>query len=209
MKVFFHLCSMGFSNCYILGTDNGIDTNRTPQALIIDPGCMDIAILDIIEKNNYQVVGILITHDHDSHVAGLKTLKKIYDAPIYAGDPTVCEEGANIIHDGDSFKLGFFEVEVFNIPGHTSDSMVYKIDRLLFTGDVLTAGLIGSTQSDYGRSVQNTMIRSKILSLPGNLTIFPGHGPPTSLETERQFNIGLEEAEKAGQRRASMLRDFW
>lgn len=221
MKVFFHYCAQGFSNCYIVGSEfAATDTlsrdesssegqSGGRQAIIVDPGCMDTGILSLIESNDYQVAAVLVTHDHESHVHGLKTLKRIYNVPIYAADPTVCEQRATIVHDGDIITIGPFTVEVYSVPGHSSDSMAYRIDRLLFTGDTLTSGLIGSTQSDYGKSVQSTMIRSKLLSLPGNLTVLPGHGPPSTLEAERRFNAGLEEAEKTRKRRAALVKDFW
>lgn len=221
MKVFFQYCSQGFANCYIVGSEftsradvGGEYVGGTPrelrrEAIIIDPGCMDTGILGLIEGNDYQLAGVLITHDHESHVHGLKTLKRVYDVPIYAADPTVCDQRASIVHDGDILSLGPFTVEAYSVPGHSSDSMAYRIDRLLFTGDTLTSGLIGSTQSDYGKSVQSTMIRSKLLSIPGNLVVLPGHGPPSTLEAERRFNAGLEEAEKTRKRRAALVKDFW
>ena len=80
MKVFVHYCSYGFSNCYILGTDLEGDAPR--DAVAVDPGNMETPILDFIEKNEYHLRGILVTHDHANHVNGLSTLKKIYDAEI-------------------------------------------------------------------------------------------------------------------------------
>ena len=94
MKLFIHYCLYGFSNCYIIGSE------KASEAIIVDPGSMDEKMLAFIEKHNYAVRGILITHDHDSHVHGLKTLKRIYDAEVFAVDPTVCEQRATIIRDG-------------------------------------------------------------------------------------------------------------
>lgn len=209
MKVFFHFCLFGFSNCYILGTKEASKISGRKEALIIDPGCMDEDILTFIEKNDYLLKGVLITHDHESHVHGLKTLRKIYDVDVFAGDPTVCEQRASIVHDGDILELGNFSVKVFSVPGHSSDSMVFLCDKLLFTGDALSAGLVGSTASSYGTAVQSSAIRTKLFSLPGNYIVLPGHGPPTTLDAERAFNAGLEDAERACAQRAAYVRDIW
>lgn len=222
MKVYFHYCLYGFSNCYILGYEKektgteleaiGESTETTPgekTALIIDPGCMDEKILNFIEKNEYSIKGILITHDHHNHVHGLRTLKKIYDADIYAINHMISEHKTTLIHDGDVLSIGPFTVQVFSVPGHSSDSAVYKIDKLLFTGDVLSAGLVGTTASSYGEAVQSSAIRSKILSIPGDCIVLPGHGPPSTLEAERRFNVGLEKSIKLGSQRDSLLRELW
>jgi len=203
MKLFIHYCPQGFSNSYILGSE------RSSDAVIIDPGAMDEKILSFIEKHDYNLRGILITHDHDSHVRGLKTLKRIYDAEVFAGDPTVCEQRASIIHDGDILEIGSFKVKVYSVPGHSSDSVAYGVDKLLFTGDALSAGLIGSTVSAYGRSILADALNQKILTLPGETIVLPGHGPPSSIEVERRFNVGLEAAKQAGAQRAAFVRDIW
>jgi glyoxylase-like metal-dependent hydrolase (beta-lactamase superfamily II) len=223
MKVFFHYCLYGFSNCYIIGTDfseTPIDENadldaqaddKNPElreAIIIDPGSMDEHILHFIEINNYALRGILITHDHPNHIHGIKTLKKIYNADIYAINHIVSDFKTKIVRDDEVFNIGPFSVQVISVPGHSSDSAVYKIDHLLFTGDALTTGLVGTTASSYGADIQVASLRSKILSLPGNLTVLPGHGPPSSLEAERQFNIGINNYEQTKTRRNQVQTDF-
>lgn len=203
MKLFIHYCLYGFSNCYILGCEKSSD------AIIIDPGSMDEKMLAFIEKHDYTVRGILITHDHASHVHGLKTLKRIYDAEVFAVDHTVCEQRATIIKDGEVLTLGSFSVEVLFVPGHSSDSVAYHVGRLLFTGDALSAGLIGSTASSYGKSILADALHKKILTLPGETIVLPGHGPPTRIEAEKRFNVGLEATMKAGVQRAAFVRDIW
>ena len=192
MKLFFHHCAFGFSNCYILGAEE--QNNR--DSIIIDPGDMDIQVLEYIEKNDFILRGVLITHDHDRHVHGLVTLKRIYDVDIYGVNRIIQDHKANTVKDGDKLNIGGFNIEVISIPGHSPDSVVYRIDSMLFTGDVLTAGLIGSTASTYGSTLQINNLRNRILSLPGDYTVFPGHGPPSSLEAERRFNAGISHYDK-------------
>jgi glyoxylase-like metal-dependent hydrolase (beta-lactamase superfamily II) len=157
---------------------------------------MDSAILNIIEDNNYTLSGVLITHDHQHHVSGLKTIMRIYDAEIFAINPVVMEQRTTLVRDGVLFNVGPFRTEVISIPGHSADSAVFKIDRLLFTGDALSAGLLGETASSYAAKTQISALRSRLLSLPGDYTVLPGHGPPSSLEAERRFNLGLNTIKK-------------
>jgi len=187
MKLFFHYCSYGFSNCYILGSKN---TNAMGQnaAIIVDPGSMENFIVETIENNNFDLKAVLITHDHLTHVHGLRTLMRIYNAEIFAVNQNVMDHKTTLVKDGDKIKIDDFLAEVISIPGHSSDSVVYKIDNLLFTGDVLTAGLVGSTASAYGAATQMSRLRSRLLSLPGDYAVLPGHGPPSTLEAERRFN---------------------
>jgi glyoxylase-like metal-dependent hydrolase (beta-lactamase superfamily II) len=216
MKLYFHYCSFGFSNSYILGTDfsgdeTGTDTagkpttretslaeaplSKTPprEAVIIDPGNMDEQMLDFLESNEYTLKGVLITHDHINHVHGLRTLERIYKTDIYAINHIILDQRTNLVKDGDVINAGSFSINVISVPGHSSDSAVFMADHLLFTGDALTAGLVGRTSSTYGAAIQMNALRSRILSLPGNYMVLPGHGPPSTLEAEREFNAGIDQ----------------
>jgi len=191
MKLFFHYCSFGFSNCYILGAENAA-ANQRNTAILVDPGSMESETLDIIENNNFDLKAVLITHDHLFHVRGLRTLKRIYNAEVFAVNQTIMDHKTIMVRDGDKFVIGGFTVEVISIPGHSSDSVVYKVDNnLLFTGDVLTAGLVGSTASTYGAATQMDKLRNRLLSVPGDCVVLPGHGPPSTLEAERRFNADI------------------
>jgi glyoxylase-like metal-dependent hydrolase (beta-lactamase superfamily II) len=211
VKLFFHYCSFGFSNCYILGTekDDFREKAAVQEAIIIDPGNIDQPVLEFIEKYEYKLLGVLLTHDHLNHTHGLRTLKRIYNADIYAVNHIVMEHKTNMVKDGDNLSIGSFPVEVISIPGHSSDSAVYKIRQMLFTGDALCAGLVGTTASSYGAEIQVNAIRSKILSLPGNHIIFPGHGPPSTLEAERRFNAGIQIFEQNKKKRPPFSLAAW
>jgi glyoxylase-like metal-dependent hydrolase (beta-lactamase superfamily II) len=188
LKLYFHYCTFGFSNAYLLGTD---DAAKTKEAIIVDPGSMNETILGYIEDNEYTLKGVLITHDHLNHVHGLRTLKRIYDAEVFSINPLIHDHQTTLVRDGDKITVGPFKIEVISVPGHSADSAVFKIEHLLFTGDALSAGLVGRTASTYAAANQITALRYKILSLPGDYTILPGHGPPTTLEAERLFNTGI------------------
>jgi len=200
-------CSFGFSNCYILGTDIE-DENSPRDAVVVDPGNMETPMLDFIESHEYRLRGILITHDHLNHIHGLRTLRRIYDADIYAVNPVVQELKTIVIRDGDVLNLGALSVAVITIPGHSSDSAIFRINKTLLTGDTITAGLLGSTISSYGKKRQMEALRSKVFSLPGNLIILPGHGPPTSLDAERRYNTGITGYEQRSNKRPRFRAEF-
>jgi glyoxylase-like metal-dependent hydrolase (beta-lactamase superfamily II) len=185
MKLYFQYCSYGCSNCYILGAES------TNQAIIVDPGSMENVTLETIENNNFDVKAVLITHDHLNHVRGLRTLKRIYDVDVFAVNQTIMDHKTNMVKDGDLLNVAGFTIEVISIPGHSSDSVVYRIRGMLFTGDVLTAGLVGNTASAYGAATQMDKLRSRLISLPGDFIVLPGHGPPSTLEAERRFNTDI------------------
>lgn len=172
------------------------------EAIIIDPGNMDRGLLSLIEENDYSLLGVLITHDHPHHVRGLNTIMKIYDTAIYAINPVVSGHRTTLVRDGDVLDIGSFKTEVFLIPGHSPDSAVFKIDRFLFTGDTISAGFMGSTASSFSATTQVNSLRKKIFSLPGNYFIFPGHGPPSSLEAERRYNLDINTFEQRKNRRS-------
>jgi glyoxylase-like metal-dependent hydrolase (beta-lactamase superfamily II) len=209
VKLFFHYCTFGFSNCYILGTDFEEDGAGVPRdAVIVDPGNMDGTALHLIEDNNYTLRGVLVTHDHLSHVRGLRTLKRIYDVPIYGMNPVIRDYRAVMVKDGETVTIGPFEAEIIGVPGHSADSVVYKIDRFLFSGDAFSAGMVGSTASSYGAANQLSALRSRILALPGDYTVLPGHGPPTTLEAERRFNRGIQLFEEQKKKRPAFRVDM-
>jgi glyoxylase-like metal-dependent hydrolase (beta-lactamase superfamily II) len=205
VKLFFHYCSYGFSNCYVLGSE----APDQRGALIVDPAVMDEQILHFLEKNDYPLLGVLVSHDHIKHVRGLRTLKRIYETEVFAINPHINEHRTVMVRDGDSLSIGPFNVEVIAVPGHSSDSTVFRIDRLLFTGDSLSAGLVGRTASSYGAAVQIAALRSKILSLPGDFTILPAHGPPSTLEAERRYNDGINSFDEIRSRRPKFKVDLF
>lgn len=187
MKIYFHLNIDGFSNCYIIANE------ATKEAVIIDPGKINENMTDIIESNMLKLSAVFITHNHGSHVHGLKTLRKIYSPIIYAVDYEVAGNDTHVLTGDGMVRVAGLAVHYFSVPGHTSDSMVYQIGRVAFTGDVLSAGRIGSTNSRYSSLILRGNIRQKILSLPDTTVIMPGHGPPTCVAIEKQYNIEMND----------------
>jgi len=187
LKILFHFSVIGFSNSYIIGNDNG-------DAILIDPGHMDLQLLDIIESNHYYIKHILITHRHKSHTHGIETLLRIYDAEVYAFSSFgIYDFPVHALSDGEIITLSGIAVECRLVPGHSADSLVFIIDKSIFTGDVLLSGRIGKTDSELSQSLLLRSIKKKILPLDDRMLIFPGHGAPTTLKIEKLFNQNLIE----------------
>lgn len=186
MKVYFHLNLSGFSNCYVVVNE------KTNEAILIDPGEITEKIIEQIEGNNYKLVAVLITHNHGSHVNGLKTLRKIYSPKIFGAEWEIAKNNTTIITGDGKLRLAGFTIKYFSLPGHTSDSMIYKIGNIIFTGDTLSAGQIGDTNSSYSEHILKTNIEQKILSQQENTVLMPGHGPPTCVKAEKLFNLEIK-----------------
>jgi glyoxylase-like metal-dependent hydrolase (beta-lactamase superfamily II) len=186
MKIYQHYSLYGFSNVYLVGND------ETKEALVIDPAEMNAALLGHIEKNGYALKAVFVTHNHNHHIRGLKTLLKIYDAKVYAANASVAGFPCRPLRDGESVSTCGFPVEAISVPGHSPDSLIFRIEGILFTGDALHAGLIGKTLSSYNAVTLANGLKSKILEQPDEYIILPGHGPPSTVGTERDFNVGLE-----------------
>jgi glyoxylase-like metal-dependent hydrolase (beta-lactamase superfamily II) len=186
MKIYQHYSLYGFSNVYLVGND------EIKEALVVDPAEMNASILGHIEKNGYALTAILVTHNHVHHVRGLKTMLKIYNAQVYAANSSVAGFPCHALRDGEIFRAGGFEIEAYSVPGHSPDSLVFRIGGALFTGDALHAGLIGKTQSSYNAITLAERLKSRILDQPDEYIILPGHGPPSTVGTERAFNVGFD-----------------
>lgn len=175
MKIYFHINEGGFSNCYLVVNE------ISNQAIIIDPGKITKEIIARIEDNHLNLAAVLITHNHGSHADGLKTLRKIYSPKVFAADWTVAANDTTVITGDGTTQIEGMQVSYLSIPGHTADSVVYKIGSILFTGDVLLSGEIGKTNSSYSEYILRSNIEHKIFSQLDSTILMPGHGPPTTL----------------------------
>lgn len=185
MKIYFHLNLGGFSNCYLIVNE------ESNEAIIIDPGKITDDIISQLEDNHLKLSAVLITHNHGSHVDGLRTLRKIYSPKIYAADWEVAGDNTTVISGDGKVRIAKMTVKYMTIPGHTADSVVYGIGNVLFTGDVLSAGEIGSTNSSYSEFILKSNIEQKIFSQQEGTILMPGHGPPTTLGAVKEFNLAF------------------
>jgi hydroxyacylglutathione hydrolase len=185
MRCFINFSLSGFSNCYLIGPDDGGD------AIVIDPGEMNIKLLNLIEDNNFYIKHILITHNHKPHIGGIKTLLKIYDAEIYSSEENILGYPSNLIHPNSTINLSGIEVKVMEFSGQTKDTLIYKVEEMLFTGDTLGAGSIGEWENKNTIALVSQSISKGIKKLDDSRLVFPSHGPPSTIKAEKDFNPEL------------------
>lgn len=186
---------------------------------VIDPGMLgpkeEQAMTDFISKNRLKLTHVINTHLHLDHAIGNAFLKETYDVPVLASkeDEPLGKrmqeqavmfginekfKGVEIteyLKDGDIIKVGEGELKVLAVPGHSKGSVALydQKDGFLIAGDALFKGSIGRTDlpgGDYAELINS--IKSKLLTLPGNTTVYPGHGEPTTISDEIRLNPFLK-----------------
>ena len=188
------------ANCYMVLQDG--------HCLVIDPGD-DAQMLDnMLKAMNVTMDGIVLTHAHFDHIGAVDKLIEIYGVNVYVNaaefdflsqpdanssslftgvdhitlkaKPVELKEGEN--------QIGTFKVTAYYTPGHSAGSTILEIGDNLFTGDVLFYESIGRTDLPSGSAAQMRDSLNFIKSLKKNYTVYPGHGPSTSLDYEKTHN---------------------
>ncbi|MCF6334603.1 MAG: MBL fold metallo-hydrolase [Spirochaetales bacterium] len=182
MRCFINFSLNGFSNAYLIGSDDGGD------AIVIDPGEMNLKLLRLVENNNFYIRHILITHNHKPHTEGIRTLLKIYNAEIYSASDTILGYPTKVTTPGTNLNLSGIKVDVMEFSGKKEKSLVYKIGKMLFTGDILGAGNLGHEESIEIMEERSKLVSSLFKNMDKNIMVFPGHGPPSTIRAEKDFN---------------------
>src|ERR1700744_5837946 len=163
------------------------------EAAVIDP-LRDIdAYLKLAQERGAKIKYIFETHFHADFVSGHLDLAKATGAPIVYGPRTETSFPIHLAKDGELFQLGDWRIEVLHTPGHTIESSCYLlrepdgVPHALFTGDTLFVGDVGRPDLSSGSLGREELagllydsLQSKILSLPGEVIIYPAHGPGSS-----------------------------
>lgn len=196
-------------NCYVVW-------DETHEAAIIDCGAWEEdkqeKIVHFIEENGLRPVLSLQTHMHFDHILGAPLLQKRYglqplchasEQPVYDFLPTMTREwfGMQVteplvpvkeyLTDGQELTFGHLRLRVLHTPGHTPGGLCFYFpdQKALFSGDTLFQGSIGRSDLPGGsHQALVQAVRSRLLSLPDDTVVYPGHGPSTTIAYERQFN---------------------
>ena len=185
------------------------------EAAVVDPGMLDErenALFDtFVRSNGLSLKYILLTHAHIDHTFGIDYLRDTYNVPVLgskADAPLGQMRGQqaqmfnlpvrlgpvemdSFVGDGTTLRLGNEKIEVIETPGHSPGGVCYYVpdSGFVLTGDTLFQGSIGRTDLPGGN--HNTLLRSvrnKLFTLPDDTTVYPGHGPATTIGTEKRSN---------------------
>lgn len=192
------------TNCYI------VENEKTGHAVVVDPGDEGTRIVSALKRENLTVDAILLTHGHLDHISGLKEVREATGAKVYmaAEDAERLTHAVSAFFPGSAKNFGAADVlveegqvieaagytfKVLLTPGHTPGGCCYLTDDIVFCGDTIFAESIGRTDlpgGSYDTLLES--IHSKILTLPDETNLLPGHGLATTVGWERKRNPFLQ-----------------
>lgn len=196
------------TNCYVLSAG--------ASCWIVDAGFEPAEMLDAIDQRGLKVEQVVLTHAHLDHIAGLHAVRRRHpDVPILIHEdeaafltdtrlnlsaafvePVVAPEATGVMKDGETLQFGGCEFDIIHTPGHSPGGVtLYAAEHAVaLVGDTLFAGSIG--RYDFPTSDGPTLMRSindKLMQLPDDTRVLPGHGPETTIGRERASNPYLNQ----------------
>ena len=194
-------------NTYVVSDGSG-------ECVIVDPGCYyqeeKEALKSYLEKNALKPVAVLNTHGHFDHIPGNRFVCTEFNVPLRVHKDTLGflklapefssvmgwkadsqPHPAGLLQEGDTFSFGTSVLKIIHAPGHCDGSLCFYCESggFVLTGDVLFQESIGRTDlptGHYETLIEN--IQKKLLTLPDETVVYPGHGPATTIGHEKQFN---------------------
>ena len=191
-----------YTNCYICMNKD------TKEGFIVDPGDDELKISVNVSRLEMIPKAILLTHGHFDHIGAVNQLKERYNIPVIVGakeekvltdsrmnlssmfGEPVKVNGDKFLEDGENFQVAGFDIQYILTPGHTPGSGCFYIEeeQVLFSGDTLFQASRGRTdfpggsESDIIKSIKN-----KLLDLPGETEVYPGHMNITNIDSEKVY----------------------
>lgn len=193
-------------NCFIIADET------CKKAMVVDPGDEPDRIMDIIKNNDFVVEYIICTHGHFDHVGAVSDLKKATDAKVlihkdeleiysaakdmaafwgYDLDPL--PDPDVLVEDGEDIAVGDLSFKVFHTPGHSPGGICLYGEGIVITGDTLFSGSVGRTDFHGGDTNRLKESFKRLMSLPENIRVLPGHGPETTIGREKRENMFSDE----------------
>lgn len=203
MKIGHLLLGQVATNCYLAMNET------TKEMFIVDPADRADRIAQKVQEMGGTPVAVLLTHGHFDHIGAAQALKEKYEIPVYAMEqeaPVLASMQLNLsqmfgcpmtlqadelLRDGQKLTLAGMEITAFHTPGHTQGGGCYYIptEGVLFSGDTLFMESVG--RSDFPTGSMSTLVRSikeKLLVLPEETKVYPGHNYETTIGHEKRYN---------------------
>lgn len=169
------------------------------EALLIDTAYNATAMIEALDKRNLRLVGICLTHGHADHAEGIDHLLTDREVPVYLGPDDInllnWKPRADLLTvsaDGCVIKVGRRTIHCLTTPGHTPGGICYRVDDptqpVCFVGDTVFAGSIGRSNPSRLYATHLDSVRTRLLALPPNYRLLPGHGPATTVAEELEHN---------------------
>lgn len=191
------------TNCYFLYREND------NKIIVVDPADRGEYLYNAFVGKGYEIAAILLTHAHFDHIWGCNRLRELAGVKVYAciEEKELCEDAClnvseevgrpyvvtvdEYLKDGDNVIIAGMKFRVIETPGHTKGSCCYyfEADKILISGDTLFEGSVGRTDLPTGDSaVLEESLKSKLMYLPEETIVFPGHGGSTTIKDEKLYN---------------------
>ena len=192
------------TNCYL------IYNQKSREAVVVDPADNGAFVLNKCRELQVKPVAVILTHGQFDHILAVEDICRAFSCQVYAGreeDRLLQDSSMNLstimgtertivcadvlVKEKDELSLAGFKWNVLETPGHTAGSVCYYIpsEQILFSGDTLFAGSLGRTDLPTGDQKEIvSSIREKLLPLPEETKVFPGHGEGTTIGRERRYN---------------------
>jgi glyoxylase-like metal-dependent hydrolase (beta-lactamase superfamily II) len=199
-------CTVGpfQENSYLVVDDSSM------RAALVDPGAEPERLVDLVRQSGAELEAVWLTHAHLDHVGGVSGVRRVWPVPVYLhpaalpmyeraakqaaayGLPFEQPEPPDAsFNDGDRLSLGAMSFDVLYTPGHAPGHVVLHGGGIIFAGDLLFAGSIGRTDLPMSNPAQMEQSLARVCELDDDTVVYPGHGPPTTIGTERATNVYL------------------